>query len=72
MAAQPHVTLSGDIKGNYVVKDERPDGELRLIPDSNAAYPAVVPAFSGRPATEEEFAAFEAEHGPFHPPDGEG
>jgi hypothetical protein len=51
---QPHVTLSGDIAGEYVVEDRRPDGRLVLVPDSDAAYPAVVPVFAGRPATSEE------------------
>ena len=27
VAAQPHVTLTGDITGEYVVKDKRPNGE---------------------------------------------
>lgn len=53
MAAPAHVTLSGDITGEYVVEDKRPDGRLLLVPD--AAYPAVIPAFSGRPATTQEF-----------------
>jgi hypothetical protein len=70
MATPAHVTLSGDISGEYVVEDRRADGSLVLVPD--ASYPAVVPAFSGRPATAEEFAAFEAEYGPFLPADGEG
>jgi hypothetical protein len=72
MASQPHVTLSGDISGDYLVEDRQPDGRLVLVPDSHAAYPAVVPAYGGRPATADEFAAFEAEYGPFVPPDGEG
>jgi hypothetical protein len=72
VAAQPHVTLSGDINGDYVVEDRRPDGRLVLVPERNGVYPAVVPAFGGRRATPEEFAAFEAEYGPFLPPDGEG
>ncbi len=29
VAAPPHVTLSGDRAGEYIVTDERPDGELR-------------------------------------------
>jgi hypothetical protein len=65
-----HVTLSGDISGDYVVEDQRPDGHLVLAPD--VPYPSVVPAYGGRPATAEEFAAFEAEYGPFLPPDDEG
>lgn len=67
--ASPHVTLSGDIVGEYIVKDRRPNGELTLVPDT---YPAVMPEYDGRPATAEEFAAFEAEYGPFLPADGEG
>ncbi|HTD57886.1 MAG TPA: hypothetical protein VK672_03230 [Solirubrobacteraceae bacterium] len=55
VATQPHVTLSGDINGDYVVEDKRPDGRLVLAPDNEGAYPAVVPAFAGRPATPEEF-----------------
>jgi len=53
MASEPHVTLSGDIVGEYVVKKKGPRGELTLVPDT--AYPSVVPTFSGRPATSEEF-----------------
>ncbi len=68
MASEPHVTLSGDIVGEYVVKDKRPDGELRLVPDE---YPATVPKYGGRRATPEEFEAFVAEHD-ILPPDGEG
>ena len=74
VAAPPHVTLSGDITGEYVVKKKGPDGELTLVPDT---YPTVTWAemlerSGGRDATPEEFAAFEAEYGPFLPPDGEG
>lgn len=69
MASESHVTLSGDIVGEYIVKDRRPNGELTLVPDT---YPTVTPEYGGRPATVEEFAAFEAEYGPFLPPDGEG
>lgn len=57
VATQPHVTLSGDINGDYLVEDRRPDGRLVLIPDSEIAYPAVMPSFSGRPATAEELQA---------------
>ena len=34
MVEQPHVTLSGDISGDYVVEDQRPDGHLLLAPDT--------------------------------------
>jgi hypothetical protein len=40
--------------------------------DDGETYPTVVPAFTGRAATAEEFAAFEADYGPFLPADGEG
>lgn len=69
MASEAHVTLSGDIVGAYIVKDRRPNGELTLVPDT---YPAVTPEYDGRAATAEEFAAVEAECGPFLPADGEG
>jgi hypothetical protein len=55
------VTLSGDIVGEHIVKDRRPNGELTLVPDT---YPTVTPEYDGRPATAEEFAVFEAEYGP--------
>jgi hypothetical protein len=32
VATQPHVTLSGDITGEYVVEDQHPDGRLSLVP----------------------------------------
>ena len=55
VAAPPHVTLSGDIVGGYVIEEERPDGRLVLAPDKEDGYPAAMPAFAGRPATPEEF-----------------
>jgi hypothetical protein len=70
MASEPHVTLTGDIVGEYIVEDKRPDGRLVLAPDT---YPTVVPTFSGRRMTPAEFDKFMAEHGPHMlPPDGEG
>jgi hypothetical protein len=65
MASEPHVTLSGDIVGEYVVKDRRPDGELRLVPDE---YPATVPKYGGRRATPDEL----EQHFGDLPTDGEG
>jgi len=74
VASEPHVILSGDITGAYVVKKKSANGELTLVPDT---YPAVtwqdmLKQSGGRDATPEEFAAFEAQHGPFLPADGEG
>jgi hypothetical protein len=68
MASEPHVTLSGDIVGEYVVKKKGAMGELTIVPDE---YPATVPKYGGRRATPEEFEAFVAQHD-ILPPDGEG
>jgi hypothetical protein len=66
-----HVTLSGDMSGEYVVTDESPDGELTLVPDTS--WKAILARGGGRELTPEESAAFWAEHGPhMDPPDGEG
>jgi hypothetical protein len=66
-----HVALSGDRAGLYVVREERPDGELRLVPDTS--WDARLARSGARHATAEEWQAFLAEHGPhMQPPDGEG
>ena len=70
VAAQLHVTLSGDRAGDYVIEEERPDGRLVLVPDLSVK--AILARHGERKATPEEFAAFVAEYGPFLPPDGEG
>jgi hypothetical protein len=62
-----HVTLSGDISGEYVVKDESPDGELTLVPDTSAE--AILDRLGHTQAT---LAEFEAEYGAVLEPDGEG
>jgi hypothetical protein len=67
VAEKAHVTLSGDIAGDYLVVDQRPDGELRLVPDTSAE--AILRRLGHAPAT---LAEFEAEYGPVQPPDGEG
>lgn len=69
VSRQAHVTLSGDIAGEYVVVDQRPDGELTLAPDKS--WKATLARNGEREATLKEFAAFESEYGPFLPPDGE-
>lgn len=66
VAEQAHVTLSGDLAGEYVVIDQRPNGELTLVPDTSAA--AIRKRHDLTPAT---LAEFEAEYGPVQPPDGE-
>ncbi|MGA9875107.1 MAG: hypothetical protein WBQ21_04790 [Solirubrobacteraceae bacterium] len=35
VAERVHVTLSGDIAGEYVVEDRQPDGRLILVPDTS-------------------------------------
>ena len=67
MGEQAHVKLSGDINGEYIVKAERPDGELTLVPDTSAE--AIMDRLGHTPAT---LAEFENEYGPVLPPDGEG
>ncbi len=62
-----HVTLSGDIAGEYIVKDERPDGELTLVPNTSAQ--AILDRLGHTQAT---LAELEDEYGPVRPPDGEG
>ena len=62
-----HVTLSGGLAGEYVIKDKQPDGELTLVPDTSIA--AISRRHNLTPAT---LAEFEAEYGPVGPPDGEG
>jgi hypothetical protein len=64
------VTLSGDRAGTYIIEEERPGRRLVIAPItcSNAQGAQL----GARDATHEEFAAFEAEYGPFLPPDGEG
>jgi hypothetical protein len=68
MASEPHVILSGDITGAYVVKKKSANGERTLVPDE---YPATVPKYGGRRATSQELEALVAEHN-ILPPDGEG
>jgi hypothetical protein len=71
VSKQAHVTLSGDIAGEYVVEDKRPDGRLVLAPDTS--WKAILARSGGRDLTEQEWKDFLSEHGPHMlPPDGEG
>jgi hypothetical protein len=67
VAEHPHVTLSGDRAGDYVIEEEHPDGRILLAPDTGIA--AISRRHNLTPAT---LAEFEAEYGPVRPPDGEG
>ncbi len=64
-----HVTLSGDISGAYVVCDQRPNGGLVIAPETE--WQAMLARTGAREATPDELAAFDAEHGPLLPADGE-
>jgi hypothetical protein len=64
---RPHVKLSGDIEGPYVVEETRSDGRLVISPDTSAQ--AIMERLGHEPAT---LAEFEAEYGAVKPPDGEG
>jgi len=48
-----HVTLAGEVVGDYLIEQELPDGRLLLRPDPS--YPATTPSFPGRAATIAEF-----------------
>jgi hypothetical protein len=62
-----HVTVEGDVSGEYIIVEEREDGSLVLQPDTSME--AIRRRHNATPATLEEF---EAEYGPVQPPDGEG
>ncbi len=67
MSDSAHVMLSGDIAGERLVEDERPDGELTLVPDISAA--AILGRLGHTPAT---LADLKSGYGPVLPADGEG
>jgi len=62
-----HVTVEGDVSGEYIIVEKRDDGFLLLKPDTSME--AIRRRHDATPATLEEF---EAEYGPVQPPDGEG
>jgi hypothetical protein len=53
VSKRAHVTLSGDFNGEYIVKNERPDGTLVVVPDTSVA--AVLARHGARPMNAEEF-----------------
>jgi hypothetical protein len=53
VSRQAHVTLSGDIAGEYVVEDRRADGRLVLVPDLSVK--AVLARHGERPMSAENF-----------------
>lgn len=73
MKQELHIKVSGDLEGDFAVTEERGEGEFVITREPGPPSLREIRKRSGaRPATAEEFAAFEAEHGPFLPPDGEG
>lgn len=66
VSRQAHVTLSGNIAGDYVVEDRRPDGRLILVPDTSAE--AIRARGGSRSLSEREWQGFLAEYGPSHAP----
>lgn len=62
----PHITLSGDRSGEYVIVEERDDGSLVVAPDTSVE--AIRKRAGTRPMTAEEF----EEHFGDLPSDGEG
>ncbi len=67
MAEEVHVTLSGGLRGRYVLEKKLAGGRVVLAPETSAE--AILARLGHEPAT---LAEFEAEHGPVRPPDGEG
>jgi hypothetical protein len=61
------VTVSGDLEGDYVVREQRDDGTLILKPET-----AVERARREHGLEPASLAEFEAEYGAVQPPDGEG
>jgi hypothetical protein len=73
MKQRLRIKVSGDIEGDFVVIEARSEDEFLIARESSLPSPKDIRERSGtRPATAEEFATFEAENGPFLPPDGEG
>jgi hypothetical protein len=66
-----HVTVSGDLNGEYLVDEQLPDGSVVIRPDTGAA--AMRERLGLEQISAEEFEAFIAEHGDeMLPPDREG
>jgi hypothetical protein len=61
------VPVSGDLEGDYVVREQRDDGTLILKPET-----AVERARREHGLEPSSLAEFEAEYGAVQPPDGEG
>jgi hypothetical protein len=69
MEQPAHIRSAALWRGGFVVIEERSASEFVITRDTS--WKAML-GKDERDATEEEIAALEAEHGPFHPADGEG
>jgi len=65
-----HIKASGGLEGDFVVTEERGADEFVIARESRPSLKEIRERAGAREATDEEFAAFEAEHGPFRLPDG--
>lgn len=72
MKQQLHIKVSGGLEGDFVVTEERGGDEFVISRESAPSLKGIRERAGAHEATDEEFAAFEADHGPFLPPDGEG
>jgi len=72
MKQQLHIKVSGGLEGDFVVTEERGEGEFVIRREFESSLKGIRTRAGAREATDEEFADFEVEHGPFLPPDGEG
>lgn len=63
----PHVTVAGDRAGDYVIREERPDGTLVLQPETTAR--ASLRELGLHPMSDAEFAELAVD---MQPPDNEG
>ncbi len=71
VSRQAHVTLSGDVSGDYIVEDRGPDGRLVLVPDTDIA--AIRKRLGTRAMTSQESEEFWREYRSLMlPADGDG
>ncbi len=71
MSEIAHITVSGDLEGDFVVTEEQPGG--KFVIERDISWKAVQARAGARELTEQEWKDFIAEHGPHMlPPDGEG
>jgi hypothetical protein len=73
MKQQLHIKVSGGLEGDFVVTEERGDGEFVIVREPEPSLKGLREGDGSRDLTDEEWRDFIAEHGPHMlPPDGEG